>query len=128
MLGGIIMSDTTNNQDKQLAARREGLKLFFDVFKHLTTLSSGSILLLVAFLGKGGQQPLWRPLVALAFLGFLSSSVGAIVVMLSTARTIRRNETTDQLPDRIGGVGYYVAAIGFAVGVISLSLFAVRNL
>ena len=94
------MSDTTNH-DKQLAARQEGLKLFFDVFKHLTTLSSGSILVLVAFLGNTKQQTLWRPLGALAFLGFLVSSVGAIVVMLSTARTIRRNESTDKLPDRI---------------------------
>lgn len=65
----------------------------------------------------------------MSFLGFLVSSVAAIVVMLSTARTVRRNEATDQLPDRIGGTfGYYGSVIGFAVGFVALSVFAARNL
>ena len=64
-----------------------------------------------------------------SFLGFLVSTVAAIVVMLSTARTVRRNETTDQLPDKLGGIyRYYALVAGFAVGVISLSIFAIRNL
>ena len=48
------MSDKSDDQHQQLAARREGMKMFFDIFKHLTTLSSGSILLLVTLLGKAG--------------------------------------------------------------------------
>jgi hypothetical protein len=111
------------------AARREGLKMFYDVFKHLTTLSSGSILLLVTFLAKANQQqPSWRPLVAVSFIGFLVCSVASIVVMLSTARTIRRNETTDLLPDLTGRLGYCVAVFGFAVGVLSLTIFGWKNL
>jgi|CXWL01.1.fsa_nt_gi hypothetical protein len=109
-------------------ARREGLKLFYDVFKHLTTLASGSILVLVTFLGRVGDQPAFKPLVAVSFIGFLSSSVASVVVMLSTARTIRREEKTDQLPDKTGNFAYIVAVVGFAVGVFSLSIFGYRNL
>ena len=116
------------SKQELIAARREGLKLFYDVFKHLTTLSSGSILVLVTFLGRAGQQPAFRPLVALSFIGFLVASVASIIVMLSTARTIRRNEMTDQLPDLTGNLAYLVAVVGFAVGVISLSIFGYKNL
>lgn len=118
-----------DDTQKDLAlARREGLKLFYDVFKHLTTLSSGSILVLVTFLSRAGDQPAFRPLVAISFLGFLSSSVASVIVMLSTARTIRREERTDQLPDKTGNFAYIVAVVGFAVGVLSLSIFGYKNL
>ena len=107
-------------------SRREGLKLFFDVFKNLTTISSGSILLLATFTEKF-KQPYWRLMIPLAFLGFMIATVASIIVMLSTARTIRRNELTDQLPDRTGNVAYMVAVIGFAVAVGLVCAFAVKN-
>ena len=119
-------------------ARREGLKLFFDAFKHLTTLSSGSIVVLVTVVGKIGSVPLvgeigsvpqWKGLVTLSLVSFLISIVGSIIVMLSTARTIRRNDTTDQLPDKLGGTyGYLIAVIGFALGLGFLALFGMLNL
>ena len=110
-------------------ARREGLKLFFDAFKHLTTLSSGSIVVLVTVVGKIGSVPQWKGLVTLSLVSFLISIVGSIIVMLSTARTIRRNDTTDQLPDKLGGTyGYLIAVIGFALGLGFLALFGMLNL
>jgi hypothetical protein len=125
-----------SEQDKEIrAACREGLKMQFDVFKHLTTLSSGSILFLVTFLGKSGQQPLWRPLVAVSFVCFLLSSVSAVVVMLAIARTIRRNEMTDKGEKKPVGVFAYCTQYGFrftvcafGAGVLSLVLFGCKNL
>jgi hypothetical protein len=38
----------------------EGNKLFYDVFKHLTTLSTGSILILVAFLENLFVDPQYK--------------------------------------------------------------------
>jgi hypothetical protein len=115
------------NTPQTPASRQEGLKLFYEVFKHLTTLSSGSVVVLVTFHEKL-NQPSWRPLMSMSFLGFTIATVGSIIVMLSTARTIRRNEQTDQLPDKTGNVGYRITAVGFAVGIISLCLFGMRNL
>lgn len=107
-------------------SRIEGLKLYFDVFKHLTTLSSGSIIVMATFL-KQLNHPDLKILVPVAFLGFMVATVASIVVMLSTARTIRRNETTDQLPDKIGNNAYKVAVGGFAVGVTAICTFAAFN-
>ena len=117
-----------SNRGEDQKARNDGLRLYFDVFKHLTTLSSGSIILLVSFLKQSKEPSEFGFLVSLAFLGFLTSSVSSIVVMLSTARTIRRNETTDQLPDLLGRAAYLGAVSGFAVGVISLGIFGCASL
>lgn len=109
------------------ASRREGLRLFFDVFKHVTSLSSGSIIVLATFLDRLDNQPHWQLMVPIAFLGFMVATVGSIIVMLSTARTIRRNDDTDHLPDKIGAIAYGVAIAGFAIGVIAICAFAARN-
>lgn len=111
-----------------LIARREGLKLFFDVFKHLTTLSSGSILLVVTLLGRQDAQLTARWLMAVSFLGFLLSTTASIIVMLSTARTIRREDRTDKLPDATGNIAYFLSVVGFGTGVICLSTFGYLNL
>lgn len=116
------------SSDERIAARREGLKLFFDVFKHLTTLSTGAIVLLRTFQEKLSGATNWRPMMPLTFVGYAVSVLGSIPLMLSTARTIRRNEATDQLPDRLGNASYVVAVSGFACGSICLGLFAIRNL
>ena len=108
--------------------RQKGLKLFFDVFKHLTTLSSGSIVILVTFLDKLAKYSQWQALITISLVGFLVAIVGSIIVMLSTARTVRRNETTDQLPDVLGNISYAVAVGGFAIGVVCLAVFGIKNL
>jgi hypothetical protein len=115
-------------QEQLLAGRREGLKLFFDVFKHLTTLCTGSIVLLATFHEKLSGTAKWQSLIAIAFAGFIVSIAGSVVLMLSTARSIRRNETSDQLTDRMGNLSYLVAVTGFAVGAVCLGVFGVRNL
>lgn len=128
MREGRQMLGKPDSEGMDLTARREGLKLFFDVFKHLTTLASGSIVILVTFLGSQQSTPKWRIMIAMSFLGFLVAIVGSILVLLSTARTIRRNDTTDQLPDALGNRGYYIAVVGFAAGIGCLALFGLRNL
>jgi hypothetical protein len=48
----------------------EIFKQSVDFFKHLTTLDTGSILLLAAFLEKLFSNPHWKILVAVSFFGF----------------------------------------------------------
>lgn len=45
-------------------AQEEGNKLLYDTTKHLATLCTGSLLLLVTFLEKLFTSPLWKPLAA----------------------------------------------------------------
>ncbi len=106
----------------------EGLKLYYDVFKHLTTLSSGSIVVIVAFRDALGDDSESTFLMGIALVGFLLAAGASIVVMLATARAIRQNELLDELPYFSGSLGYICAVAGFAVGVVSVSLFGWLNL
>jgi len=53
------MVDMKTEKDSE-KADQEGEKLYFDSMKHLTTLSTGSVLLLVTFLEKLFSSPRWR--------------------------------------------------------------------
>lgn len=59
------MADVKTEKDF-FKADQEGEKLYFDSMKHLTTLNTGSVLLLVTFLEKLFSSPRWRVLVAVS--------------------------------------------------------------
>ena len=62
---------------------REGGKLFFDLMKHLTTLSTGSLLLLVAFLEKLFPNPCCRWMIISVLCSLLLSVLGSLLAMLA---------------------------------------------
>jgi hypothetical protein len=101
-----------------------------DFMKHLATLSTGSIVLLATFLEKLFNNPLWKPLVALALAGFTISILGTVlwqllsILHVSAARSRRAGLVAPivTLPTIVAALG------GFVVGVGSLALFAIRNL
>src|SRR6516164_6226858 len=65
------------------ATEIEGYKLVHDTFKHLTTLSTGSVVLLATFLKDLFQHPGWPWLVAISLFLFLVSTVASVIVMLA---------------------------------------------
>jgi hypothetical protein len=65
----------------------ETYKLVFDLMKHLTTLSSGSILILIALIEKIFRTTPSTPLLAFSFGGFCFSIIFAIVAMMLLAFT-----------------------------------------
>jgi hypothetical protein len=104
-------------------------KAFYDYLKHLSTLSTGSIVLLGAFLEKLFSQPKWRTLVVISIMGFLVSVVASVLVysvmVLNFPRPGRKTEGRDW--DIITGA-IIVTWVGFLIGVISLAVFTIRNL
>lgn len=67
-----------NEYSKQEKANEESLKLGYDLFKHITTLSTGTLLILITFLEKLFQNPTWKVLVSISFVSL------TLVIMLST--------------------------------------------
>lgn len=113
-------------------AEEEGLKLHFDAVKHITTLCTGSILILVTFLEKLFTNPSWKPLVGIAFGFLLFSIIGSLYAMLYIASAVR-DITAVATFDRKRGMRLIVIFIvssyaGFICGVISLVGFAIKNL
>lgn len=104
---------TTSPQNKKL----ETYKLVFDLLKHLTTLSSGSILLLITLFEKVFKLSPPNYQLMLAFGGFLSSIGFAVVAMLMLAF----NASDGALQGKEVDIFVWVAAIAwffFTMGII----------
>jgi hypothetical protein len=123
-------------------AEVEGAKLVHDTLRQLTTLSSGSILIMATLLDKVVPQPAARWLVGVSFTAFVvclvfaALGMGAISGLLSGRRFAamsprRLRGYAGRRYERAGGplfssiIGAWVS---FVVGMAALGLFALSNL
>ena len=112
-------------------ARAEGRKLQFDLYKHLTTLSTGSILLFVSFLEKLFVNPEWKFLVAVALGAFVLSILASIGLMMSISGLVLNLERTEGYEKQIVNtfrLGFIGSGGGFVLGIVCLAVFALKNL
>jgi hypothetical protein len=99
-------------------------RFFHDYLKHLTTLSSGSILIVATFLDRLFPKPAWKSLVAVAIISFLVSLTAT--VFMSTVLVVNMGGEDDY--DRLLAVLFFLSVMGFVAGMISLGAFTVLNL
>lgn len=116
--------------ENEIAAERnkryvEGEKLLFDIWKHLTTLSSGAILVLIALLEKLLKQTIhWRWLIVISIGSFLTSTMWSVTGMLQISISLRQSESFGKLGKATG----LITLTLFGMGLLSLLIFACRNL
>ena len=112
------------------ATEIEGYKLVHDTFKHLTTLSTGSVVLLATFLKDLFQHPGWPWLVAISLFLFLVSTVASVIVMLAIGDLVGSDGGSLSVPGlEVSAVPCIVISwIAFLLGVASLVVFALKNL
>lgn len=108
-------------------ANQESWKLQYDIYKHLTTLNTGSILLLVTFLEKIFVRPAWKVLVIAAFCLLFISIIASFIVMNILASVIREMKL-DKGEKRFYTKIISIALIAFLLGILCLIIFAVGNL
>lgn len=107
----------------------ERYKLLTDYLKHLTTLSTGSILLLAAFLEKIFHNPSYKSFVVLSLTGFMISVVASIIAHTYAIIDFPGDEPTFRREQaNIGSYALLIAWLGFLVGVACLTIFAMINL
>lgn len=108
----------------------ELVKCQIDYIKQITTLSTGSILLLTAFLEKLFSRPAWKLAVVVAFVGFLSSVVGAILAHTMLVES-KQFFVSENVPPTSTGRLFLTSLVvmwgGFLIGMTALGIFAVRN-
>ena len=117
------MSETV--PQNEIAKRKEILVYL----RHLTTLCTGSILLIVTFLEKLFANPELKGLVIVSMFCFLIAILGALIAQFLIAGNL--NVTAKKIAKSEAYVSAYavlVAWIGFFCGVISLAVFAIKNL
>ncbi len=106
-------------------------KLFNDYIKHLNTLSTGSIVLLVTFLEKLFSQPEAKFLIAVSLISFLISIIGGISVKTVFTFVAFNQSDEDDVSERansLRGIGIILLWLGFLIGISSLALFGILNL
>jgi uncharacterized membrane protein YidH (DUF202 family) len=105
----------------------EHSKIVHDYLKHLTTLSTGSIVLITAFLEKLFTQPQWKFLVIVSILGFMLCVLACVLAQTLLLYYGRLDRKSDEKMSLVGALSLFAAWIGFLIGVVALSVFAIRN-
>ena len=105
----------------------ERFNALVDYFKNLTTLSTWAILLIAAFLEKLFKKPVSRGLVVVSLVGFILCVISSISVhTVVLFRASSPGSTGALVPV---GVGAFILGVGgFLVGVVTLAIFAIKNL
>jgi hypothetical protein len=118
-----------NAKALEAKADQESEKLYFDSMKHLTTLSTGSIVLLISFMKDLFKENThWKGVLALSLCSFVGSIICSVSSMLQSANYVRYTGKYERLEDKIKDIIYYGSLITFMLGIGSLVLFALLNL
>ena len=114
--------------DERKKAFQEGQKLLYDTFKHVTTLSTGSVVLLASLLKDLFQQKrLYAELVPWIFGTFSGAAAVSVIVMVLFGHSVLSNSKPGKLFEVAAFASVGAAAILFFAGLGLLSFFAVKN-
>ena len=113
-------------------AKSEQYTALYDYLKHLSTLSTGSILVITAFLEKLFTQPEWKISVGISLVGFLLTVVGVIIFhSITVIEQTLYSEDESNIPDWLGMTGLIsilISWFSFIVAIVSMTVFALKNL
>lgn len=136
-------SEVETNGVTSLHDFTEGMKLYHDTFKQLTTLTTGSILLVATFLNSLFTNPQGRVLITLAFFCFITSTLSSVFLMVLFADELRGVGPYTVLPPgskvrrmyfryhetavnlRVLAMG--ISVLSFVLGIAALATFAAIN-
>jgi hypothetical protein len=112
--------------ERSVQVERE--KSIVDYLRHLTTLSTGSLVLLSGFMERLFTNPQQKFLVVVSVIGFMISVLSCVVAL--TLLTFTMGLTKEDTKKSIG-VSFDIATVGawagFLAGIISLTIFALVN-
>lgn len=116
-----------------LDKRIENSKFVADYIKHLTTLATGSIVLIATLLEKVFVQPHWKAAVIISLVCFLACILGSAVLFggLVADSEFWEDGKTWNTPTWFAFVSVlsvFIAGAGFVLGIAFFTAFVVRNL
>jgi hypothetical protein len=116
--------------DRQFQRKLESYRAERDLYKHLTTLSTASVVLIATFLVRVFPNPEWKELVNVSLSGFAVSVVGcAVMYALAVLDTDSELSLHKQMPTRwVSWLPITAGLGGFFVGIATLAAFAIHNL
>ena len=111
----------------------ESHKSFFEYFKHVTTLNTGAILIMIAFFEKAFEKPEGKSLAVLAFGFFIISLICSVLTMYRYAYLIWYEEENRSPKDNkfriiVRTIVFFISKYGFVFGMVLLALFGIINI
>ncbi len=119
--------EESKHYTKQEKATEESTKLLYDLFKHITTLSTGILLILIAFLEKLFQTPIAKFLVGISFACFTITIISSLITMAMLTQGIADLGNLWQEEEKIGRWSFLITIGSFLIGVICFIIFALIN-
>lgn len=108
--------------------RFERMKLLFDLNKHITTLATGTLLLMAGLYERVFKTPVWKELAAFTFILFAATVICSVIAMFSFAMYSRSTHNTPADPIRWGATFFSLALISLIAGVLAFVAFVLKNL
>jgi hypothetical protein len=103
----------------------EGLRSWYDAMKHLSTLCTGTLVLLVSFVEKiFPPAPKWKLLFPVVLVFLLISVFTALLCMLYISEILSTNN--HNRINRARG-SYLVSLASFFIGLLILVVFSIKN-
>jgi len=112
--------------EKQIQIQSDKHKATGEYLRFLTTLSTGSIVLLTTFLERLESQPNLGFLVSVALIGFMVCIVASVIAYTIVIMNFGVYVTGWELRLSVAVIG--IAWLGFIVAVIGLTIFGLANL
>lgn len=94
----------------------------YSYLKHFTTLSSGSILVLLTISEKINKESSCKILVIMSIISFLVSILGS---MLSYTIGIMQNDKATNVQSTLGGLGLFLTWFGFGLGIVFIAIYII---
>lgn len=119
----------TNNYAAEFeGSRLEADKLRYDLFKHLTTLNTGSILIVGATIKNLFPDPKSLSLIFYAFSCFLVSIVGSLIGMFMKSFQVHYGKSLEEKDRYFAGMSTLLALMLFVSGLVLVIFFLWANL
>lgn len=111
----------------QLKTSFDSNKYAFEFFKHITTLDTGSVLIIVALWERLFKHPNYSFVASIAFSLFGISLLASTVAMYYMVRLMRAEEQIRPF-ERFPLIVFLASTIGFGLGLLGIVVFAVLNI
>lgn len=127
------MSETKTTNSSWHVSHGEHFKSLFDYLKHLSTLATGSILLIATFLEKLFKEPLWSWCVGISVSALFLSLVASLVAYSITVLNFPRNDhgkgsaSMSELEKNLFAGGIIITWLSFLIGIGTMALFFLVN-
>lgn len=126
-----MASRNSSDAERDPALYSDYWKQTLEYLKYVVTLSTGAIGIIASLLEKLFTAPLWKWAVVSAVLGFMVAVVGAMTMytlFLVHERPENREVDAPDWVKIVGGTSALAMWAGFLIGVLSLGVFAIKNL